>query len=255
MRAWWNRYSGMVAGLLVVLVYVASLRALNLDLAKAIERAPQALRLLRLMGHPEWAYTNELIFRLMETLQIAILGTTIGALLAVPFGFLAARNVVRLRVASGLGKFLLNLIRAFPELILAIMFTKAVGVGAFPGVLAMGMHSIGMLGKLYAEVVEAIDREVLEAMAASGANRVQAVWFGIVPQVLPEFASYAIYRFEINMRAAPILGMVGAGGIGHPLIFAIRDYSWDRVGIILLGIVITVSIVDYLSSWARGKLV
>lgn len=256
MRKWWEKNGSLLVGLLVVALYYWTFAGLDAKLSTIVDRWPQARWLLfNMVSNTDWAYWPELTDRLLETFHIAVLGTAIGAVLAIPFGFMGARNVARAGTIVKFGKLLLNAIRAFPELILAILFNKAVGLGPFPGILAMGIHSIGMLGKLYAEVVEAIDKEVLEAMAATGANRVQAVWFGVLPQVLPEFASYALYRFEINMRAAPILGMVGAGGIGHPLIFAVRDAAWGRVGIILLGIIVAVSVVDFASSWLRSRLV
>lgn len=215
---------------------------------------PQTLEIFRLMVVDfEWSYRYELAAKLLETVQMAILGTLLASLLAVPFGFLAARNMGRR--LSGAGKFLLNLIRTFPEVILAIIFIKGVGPGPLAGVMAMGIHSIGMLGKLYGEAVESIDRGPTEALLSTGANRVQQVWFAVIPQVLPEFASYAIYRLEINARAATILGVVGAGGIGSPLIFAIQQRAWGRVSIILVGIMLVVSVIDVLSSWLRKKLV
>ncbi len=214
---------------------------------------PQVKRMLYLMVHMDWSFLPDLAAKLLETVQMAILGTLLAALLAVPFGFLASANMGR-RLSST-GKFLLDAIRTFPEIILAIIFIKGVGPGPLAGVMAMGIHSIGMLGKLYSEAVEAIDRGPTEALMATGANKIQQLWYAVMPQVLPEFASYALYRFEINARAATILGIVGAGGIGTPLIFAIQNHVWGRVGIILVGIVVVVTLIDLGSSWLRRKLV
>ncbi len=246
---------------LITLVLLAVLAwtfgGLHVEKVDLAQRWPQAVVIFRLMfTETEWSYTYpDLVTKLVESLQMAIVGTGIAAVLAIPFGFLAARNMSARRWAPGLGKFLLNVIRTFPELILAIMFIKAVGPGPFAGVLAMGVHAIGFLGKLYAEVVEAIDPGVVEAMAASGASRAQIIWHGLIPQVLPEFASYAIYRFEIAMRSAAVMGMVGAGGIGTPLIFAVTSRDWGRVGVILIGVILLVTAIDALSSWLRSKLV
>lgn len=218
------------------------------------ESVPQTIRIFQVMfGEMDWGYRGELAVKLVETVQMAILGTLLASILAVPFGFLAARTTVR--QLSGVGKFVLNVIRVFPEIILAIVFIKGVGPGPLSGILAMGIHSIGMLGKLYAESVESVDRGPTEALVSTGANKVQQLWFAVIPQVLPEFTSYAIYRFEINARAAAVLGVVGAGGIGAPLIFAIQQRVWGRVGIILLGIIMVVSVIDLLSSWLRRQLV
>lgn len=218
------------------------------------ETVPQAGVIFKLMVvEADWGYRGDLLVKLLETIQMAVLGTLLASLLALPFGFLAARNMGKR--LSPVGKVLMDIIRVFPEVILAIVFIRGVGPGPLAGILAMGIHSIGMLGKLYSESVEAIDRGPAEALVSTGANRVQQVWYAVIPQVLPEFASYAIYRFEINSRAAAVLGVVGAGGIGAPLIFAIQGRAWGRVGIILMGIIVVVSVIDVLSSWLRKKLV
>lgn len=236
--------------LVVAALYYWAISGLNFGQIRTVEGRSIFLLMLTEM---DWAYSGDLAVKLLETVQMAVLGTLLASFLAVPFGFLAARNMGK-RLA-GFGKFVLNVIRVFPEIILAIIFIKGVGPGPLAGVLAMGIHSIGMLGKLYAEAVESIDKGPTEALLSTGANRVQQVWFGVLPQVLPEFASYVIYRFEINARAATVLGIVAAGGIGAPLTFAIGQREWGRVGIILLGIVLVVSAIDAGSSWLRKKLV
>lgn len=210
--------------------------------------------------HPDWAYIydpegEDLLRGLLQTLEIAVLGTFISAILCVPFAFWAARNMSKHRIVSTTGKFVLSAIRVFPELIMALIFIKAVGLGPFAGVLALGFHSVGMLGKLFGDSIENMDFSATEALTASGANKIQTLWFAIIPQVLPEFMSYTLYRFEISVRAATILGIVGAGGIGTPLIFALQGHTWDRVGIILLGIIVMVTIIDLISGSIRRRLV
>lgn len=190
---------------------------------------------------------------MMETIAIAYAGVTIATILAVPVAFLAARNVTG--KYSYMGKSLLNAIRAIPELIFAIIFVAAVGIGPYAGVLAISINSIGMLGKLYAEVIESIDKSNVDAIKASGGNRIQAMWYGVLPQVLPEFSSYSIYRFEIDVRASTVLGIVGAGGIGAPLILATYQRNWEDVGMILIVVVVFVSIIDLISGKIRKKIV
>ncbi|MFD1954545.1 phosphonate ABC transporter, permease protein PhnE [Paenibacillus thailandensis] len=209
---------------------------------------------------PDWDYVylpdgEDLLRGLLDTLAISVLGTFISAVLCIPFAFWASRNMSRFRAASGAGKAVLSFIRTFPEIIMALLFIKAVGPGSFAGVMALGLHSIGMLGKLFSDEVENIDRGPIEALTASGANRLQVLWYAVIPQVLPGFLSYTLYRFEINVRSATILGVIGAGGIGTPLIFALSTRSWDRVGIILLGIVVMITIIDLISGAIRKKLV
>jgi phosphonate transport system permease protein len=210
--------------------------------------------------HPDWAYVyipegEDLLRGLLETLVISILGTFVSAILCIPFAFWAAANMSRIRAFSGVGKFTLSVIRVFPEMIVAILFIKAVGPGSFAGVLALGVHSIGMLAKLFAETIEGIDQGPQEALISCGANKLQMIRFAIVPQVIPQFLSYLLYRFEINIRSATTLGLVGAGGIGTPLIFALQVRNWNRVGVILLGIVVLVVVTDFISSRLRRKII
>ena len=132
------------------------------------------------------------------------------------------------KLTSGTGKFVLSFVRTFPELVMALLFIKAVGPGSFAGVLALGLHSIGMLGKLYSEGIENIDKGPKEALIATGANRFQILWYAVLPQVLPDFLSYTLYRFEINVRSAAILGVIGAGN-WHTSNFALSSRNWSRV--------------------------
>ncbi|CAM3394432.1 MULTISPECIES: phosphonate ABC transporter, permease protein PhnE [Saccharibacillus] len=210
--------------------------------------------------HPDWGYVympegEDLLRGLLETLTISILGTFISAFLCIPFAFWASANMSRLQIISGSGKFVLTVIRVFPEIIMAILFIVAVGPGAFAGVLALGVHSIGMLAKLYSETIEAVDDGPREALQACGASKLQVLRFAVLPQVIPQFISYALYRFEINIRSATVLGLVGAGGIGTPLIFALQTRNWSRVGVILLGIVVLVIIIDLISGWLRRRII
>ncbi|MDF7637134.1 phosphonate ABC transporter, permease protein PhnE [Leuconostocaceae bacterium ESL0958] len=208
---------------------------------------------------PDWSYVysghgEDLLSALFETLAIAFLGTIISSFIAVPFAFWAAKTGKHFSVRSTTGKFLLTLVRVFPELVLAIMFIKAVGPGAFAGVLAMSVHAVGMMGKLFSEAIENIDRGPEEAIIAAGGNRVDALSWATLPTVLPAFINFTLYRFEIAVRSASILGIVGAGGVGAPLIFALSARSWSRVGIILIGIIVMVTIIDWLSATIRKQL-
>ncbi|MEK5478507.1 phosphonate ABC transporter, permease protein PhnE [Paenibacillus sp. FSL R5-0407] len=209
---------------------------------------------------PDWDYVylrdgEDLLRGLLDTLAISILGTFISTLLCIPFAFWAAGNMSKFRAISGSGKILLSLIRTFPEIVMALLFIKAVGPGSFAGVLALGLHSVGMLGKLFADEVEQIDPGPSEALIAAGATWLQILRFAVLPQVLPGFLSYTLYRFEINLRSATILGVIGAGGIGTPLIFALSSRNWDRVGIILLGIIVMITVIDLISGAIRKRLV
>lgn len=227
---------------------------LDVSWQRIAQGLPQAGQIVaEMFTPPRWSYAPKVIEGLRESVQIAALGTAVAAVLALPFGALAARNLARLPALPFLGKTLLNMIRAFPELVLALVFIKALGPGAFAGVLAVGFHSIGMIGKLYAERIETVDRGALEALAASGASPLEVFRYGVLPEVLPDFLSFALYRFDLNVRAATVLGLVGAGGVGTLLQIQIgRD--WPSVGMILIGIILTVGAVDALSTRLRAGL-
>jgi phosphonate transport system permease protein len=189
----------------------------------------------------------------LQTIAIAFAGTLIAAVIAIPIGFLSARNVTG--KVSKVSEVILIAIRTFPEIILALVLIRVFGTGAFTGTLTIGIHSVGMLGKLFAESIENMDRGPIEALDAVGANIWQKIRYGIFPQVFPDFLSTTLYRFDINVRSATILGVVSAGGLGTPLIFATREWNWSTLSSILIAIIIMVVSVDLISSKLREKLV
>ena len=210
-------------------------------------------------ANPDFSYLGDmsrdgLPYAIVETIAIAISGTFVSAIISIPFALLASQNIVGTK-ASKIGKLIVTMIRTFPELILALIFIGIVGPGAPAGILALGIHSIGMLGKLFSESIESMDMGVKEALESCGGNYFEVLFRAVLPQVSPELISYTLYRFEINMRAASTLGLVGAGGIGAPLIFAIRNRSWDRSAIIIIVLIITVTIIDQISGRIRKRLV
>lgn len=212
-------------------------------------------RVIPQLFSPDWGAFQKIMGLMWETLQMAYTGTLLAAILAIPFGFFAASNMVKSKTLNTISKWILDAIRAFPELVLALMFVAAIGPRPFAGVLAIAIGSIGMLGKLYCEVIESIDMHVVEALEANGANKLQVLIYGIIPQIIPEFLSYAIYRFEIDVRASTILGIIGAGGIGTLITIATANRNWDEVGMILLVIVVVVTIIDFLSAQIRKRIV
>lgn len=200
--------------------------------------------------------TFDLAFQsMLETFYMAVIGTAIGGILAFPLSFLAAQNLLGGTRFAAPGKTLLVAIRTFPEIVLAIIFVASTGPGPTAGIMAMGIHSIGFLGKIFADVIEGIDPGPNEAIQAAGGNKLHVFLYSVVPQVLPEFASYLLYRFEINLRAAAVLGLVGAGGIGLPLIQRISFRRWDEVSMLLIVIVVVIIAVDSVSSTIRRRLV
>ncbi|MCP8615791.1 phosphonate ABC transporter, permease protein PhnE [Salirhabdus salicampi] len=212
-------------------------------------------RIIPKFFNPDFNELGKVTDLILETIFIAYAGTLIAAILAIPFGFWAARNMVKTPAWNTLGKWILILDRTFPELILAIIFVISVGTGPFAGILTIGLTAFGMLGKLYAEVIESIDMKVVEAMEANGANKMQILFYGIFPQVLPEFLSFALYRFEIDIRASTVLGLVGAGGIGTLIVISAQNRNWEQLGLIILSIIVVVAVIDFFSGKVRKRLV
>jgi phosphonate transport system permease protein len=203
----------------------------------------------------EWSYLGDALAKMLESLQIAWVGTVIGAIISLPLGFFGAKNVSSGLVSNAMRQ-VLNAIRAFPEIVLAIaIFIPIAGLGPVAGALAIGLHSVGTLGKLTAEVVEGIDPGPVEAARAVGGRPLQVQRWGVVPQVLPEVIAFWLYRFEINIRAAAVLGVVGAGGIGFVLQQAISFGRFPRAGMIILVIVVATILVDTVSGWVRRRII
>ncbi len=209
-------------------------------------------------GRPKWGTLPTLLDSMNETVQISLIGTLIAVLLSFPLAFFASRNLTRGSAAGlvlyGTTRFIFNVLRAFPPFILAIIFVFMVGPGPFPGVLALGLHSIGMLGKLFSEAIESVDPAPVEAVRATGASNFLVVWYGILPQVVPQFLSFSLYRWDINIRMSIILGIVGAGGIGFLLDQYIRMFRYQQASTCFLIILVAVTLLDYASAWFRERL-
>lgn len=199
-------------------------------------------------------FTDGVPYLLLETVAIAFLGTIVGAILAIPLAFLSASNIVP-RPIAWLVRLLLIFIRTIPAIVYGLMFIRVTGPGAFAGVLTMSLTSIGMLSKLYVDVIEDLDTSILETMESIGSTVMEKIRFGILPQLSALFLSIVIYRFDMNLRDAAVLGLVGAGGIGAPLIFAMNSYRWSEVGSVLIGLVVLILIVEFVSNKIRTKLV
>lgn len=192
---------------------------------------------------------------LADTLLIAYLGTLLGAVGAFVLCFAASANLEKRFWVRFAARRLLEFCRTVPELVFALLFVMAFGLGALPGVLALAIHSMGALGKLFAEVVENIDMKPVEGAVATGAGRLTSIRFAVLPQVLSNFASYALLRFEVNVRSAAVMGFVGAGGIGTDLMVAIRKFYYTDVSAILVLIVATVMIIDLATEQLRHRLI
>jgi len=196
---------------------------------------------------------NGVAYLLLETMCIAFLGTLVGAVFAIPISFLSAFNIVPKWIGI-IGRVFIMAVRTIPAFVYGLMFIMVTGPGPFAGLLTMSLCSVGMLSKMFIEAIEDLDKGILESLDAQGCTFFQKIKYGIFPQLLPSFASTLIYRFDMNLRDATVLGLVGAGGIGAPLIFAMASYRWNDVGAILVGLIILVLVVEWISGKLRSKL-
>ncbi len=199
---------------------------------------------------PDWSVTRLVAHSAVETLMIALAGTALAVIVSLPLGFLAAANVSPTWVSYPI-KWLLGFIRSLPLIVVAMLFVAAVGLGPFPGMLAIAFHSVGMLGKFYAEEFETAEKGVLNAVAGTGATWAQTVRYGLVPQSIPQLVAFTVYRLEMNFRDAAVLGLVGAGGIGYYIMLYVRGFQYEKVAVLLLVIVAVVTALDSLTFWVR----
>jgi phosphonate transport system permease protein len=203
--------------------------------------------------NPDFSDWRLLVAQMWLTIQIAMWGTAIAVLLAIPLGLLGARNVTPAYIQLPIRR-LMDGLRSIPDLVIGTIFVVAVGLGPFAGVMALALNTGGVLGKLFSEAVEAIDKGPVEGVRATGAAPLQEVVWGVIPQVAPLWTSYALYRFESNSRAATVLGLIGAGGIGQILFDSLNSFAYSRVAAIAIVIVVAVTLIDMLSQTIRSRL-
>jgi phosphonate transport system permease protein len=261
-----KRRMTLIGAAVLVLATLVAGRVAEVDLAKFFDNLPKftsyIYRLFFLdtgasvfTDIKEWFWgLGKWAAKLFDTILIAYLGTLFGAIGAFFICFAAAVNLTPGKPKRFIARRFLEFCRTVPEIVFALIFVVAFGLGPVPGVLAIMIHTLGALGKLFAEVVENVDMKPVEGALASGATRWQAIRYAVVPQVLPNFASYALLRFEINVRGASVMGFVGAGGIGQDLIEAIRKFYYSDVSAILILIIVTVMVIDLLTERLRHRL-
>jgi|SRR5690554_2227588 len=205
---------------------------------------------------PDWRYVNELLWPLWETLNIATLGTLLGTLIATPIAFLAATNTTPSKAfVRPVAIFIIVASRSINSLIWALLLVAIVGPGVLAGVIAIALRSIGFIGKLLYEAIEEVDPTQVEAISASGAGTAQVMTWGIVPQVAPTLAGITIFRWDINIRESTVLGLVGAGGIGMKLESALSTLAWPKVSMLLLAILATVIVSEWVTAMVRKRLI
>lgn len=248
----WNR-SVFQLGLVLIIVILCSYYVGLFDLPRLADGIPSIFALAGEMFPPDFSDVRNWVKPLVDTVAMSIAGTALAVSLSLPLAFLAARNTAPHPLVYHVTRGILNTLRAVPELIMGILFVAAVGFGALPGVLALGLHSVGMVGKFFAEAIEHVDEAPVEAARAAGATPVQVILHGVLPQVLPQMADISIYRWEYNFRASTVMGMVGAGGIGFELMGSLRIMQYQDVSALLIVILLMVTLVDSFSGYLRKR--
>lgn len=253
-----ERRSARRLQLIVAAVVAACLLALWLtgffDVRRLVEGGPALGQLFEEMVPPDFSRWQSWLRPLLDTLAMSIAGTALAVVISLPLALLAAKNTTPHPVAYHVCRTILSALRSVPEIILGVIFVAAVGFGALPGVLALAIHSVGMVGKFYAEAIEHVDPKPVEAARAAGCGPFVTIVHAVLPQVAPQLADVTIYRWEYHFRASAVLGIVGAGGIGFELMAALRLLQYDQVSAILISILACVVLVDSLGAMLRKAL-
>lgn len=223
------------------------------NVSKLFSNSDATQNFARELLKPDFADWRIFVAKMWETVQIALWGTFIAVFAAIPMGLAAARNIAPVWVVTPV-RWVMNLLRSVPDLVIGLLFVVAVGLGPLPGVLAIGLNTAGVLAKLFSEAVESIDKGPVEGVRATGASKLHEIVWGVIPQVAPLWTSFALYRFESNSRSATVLGLIGAGGIGQVLFDRMNAFDFRDVSAIVIVVVIAVTLIDMLSQAMRKRL-
>jgi phosphonate transport system permease protein len=254
LRPQWS-WKTLISIVLFCFILVFVVKDLEIDFIKLFTDSSKYFGdILSRMLPPDFSNLNQLTYAMFETIEIAFLGTFIAIVLSIPLGLFSARNLAPNYFIYLVSKTVIIFFRAIPEFIIAMILVIAIGFGAMPGVLALGLHTMGFLAKFYAEDIEHINRGPIDALKSSGANKSQIISFGVIPQILPSFVANNLYILDRNVRMATMLGIVGAGGIGYELQSSFRMFEYERVSAIIILIFITIFIIDHLSAFIRSKI-
>jgi phosphonate transport system permease protein len=248
---WWGTIGSAA---LVAAVLFVSAQGAQINLENLVKGVPYMWDFLVRMVPPNLGFMEKLWKPALESLYVAIWGTILGVFIALPFCFFAARNLAPNTFVFHAMRQVLNALRGINEIILALIFVAAIGLGPFAGVLALAVHGAGMLGKFFAEAIEDIDEGPIEAFRSAGVGRFKTIVFGILPQVLPAWLGTIFYRLETNVRQATVLGMVGAGGIGFELVSSMKLFQYQDTAMCILVILAMVLLADLFSSRIRAMI-
>ena len=248
----WKSFVFIIFTILVLILVSADL---NINFVNLFTNSFNYLPdILYRMLPPDFSDFSSLVFSMIETIEIALIGTFIAIILSIPLALFSARNISPNIFIFYIARTITVFFRAIPEFIIAMILVIAIGFGAMPGVLALGIHTMGFLAKFYAEDIEHVNKGPIEALKSSGASKLQIISFAIIPQILPAFVGNNFYIFDRNIRMATMLGIVGAGGIGYELQSSFRMFEYEKVSAIIIIIFITIFIIDQISSYVRSKI-
>ncbi len=250
-----KKYKRLLIWIVIVLIYYWALSGTDTSPSNFIKGFPFMADFIRRMFPPDISSLGRFLLKAVESLQMAIVGSSLGALIAFPLSFLAARNVMPNKVVYHTVRAIFDTLRGINEIVWGLIFVSMVGLGPFPGVLALAAHVTGALGRYFSETIETVNPDVIKAIVSTGANKIQTVMRGILPEVKPLFVNYGLYYLENNFRAATVLGLVGAGGIGMELITSMRLFKSREVLTILIIMVLMVTMIDRFSAYLRKKIV
>jgi phosphonate transport system permease protein len=228
---------------------------IGLDVGRLAESITRGAGILGELLSPNWEFVPRTVDKMLETFEIAIVASAIGCGIALPVAFIASRITTPNRPTFFIGRSVLSVVRAIPDILYALVFVAAVGIGTLPGIAALIFFNIGVVAKLLSETVDGIDVGPIEAARAAGANRMQTVRWSVLPQVLPNYVAYSLYTFELNIRASTVIGIVGAGGIGNLLFTQYRFFNWSNVSVIVIELFVLVMAIEFVSIWLRRRLV
>ena len=243
----------LIAAVIIAVVW-ASVLLTGFDLGIIIRRGHQFTYILNRIFHPNFEYFPKVVGPLFDTIKMSILGSVLGATLALPFAVVASTNINKSGWVVSICRFLLNIIRTLPTLVIAKFAALIFGLGTFAGTVAITVFTFGVVSKMMYEAIETIDMGAFEAMESAGGNKFQSFWTACFPQILPTYLSYCLYSLEMNIRAAAILGYVGAGGLGLLINERIGWRDYEGLGIVLLSLFVVVFIIENTSQYLRKKL-
>ncbi len=247
-------WTGWFIALMILALLVGSWKGADMRPMSLVEDSANMATFLADFFPPNFRDWEVYLKEMVITIQIAVWGTALAIVLGIPCGLLCAENITPTYIHQPMRR-LMDAFRAVNEMVFALLFIVAVGLGPFAGVLALFISTTGTLAKLFSEAVEAIDPQPVEGIRATGANALEEIVFGVIPQVLPLWISYSLYRFEANVRGASVLGIVGAGGIGQVLWEVMRGFQYAETCALLIILIASVSIIDFISARIRALLI